>query len=623
MPPGAKRKKTEDICHGNFVCSSPRYITRLYVRERRNSGIESTGPFFGSLPPEMLNFLLSFLDAPALSSLGSTCRVMNSHAKRMWKPLCARLGLVHKPTVLSVANPLNELSVFSYDKAVELCQGDNCWEIMARRNWLYSKWRCVVCYRNCSHRVDVHFDVTLCDSCHPLFYRRKCHAKEQFSLTERDLRTIDNDSYEFLVSDLITIARKKYGSKEALQDRLNHKQRQKNIREAEKQCALVQREREVIRALESLNSSYSEIETVDARCMPYVSTPASYQYAPQQSAEDAAKWLIGWKNRQETRNKLLMAEIEARSSRCKGCRARFDYRSLSRLPSTARCTHMLEESASKLIEQIRGNFHHDIVHYTRHGQLSMETGVYDMEHRSAQELFLRNERRTKLKEELEEKRDQWPSILNGQKDPMNCNYAQDFIYRGVAILDADGNKCRLRNARDIARVILAKAHGWDSRYGEVMSELAKKGFFPPFDTLKLEGHLLMDDFVESSVVIHGDNIIACSATEVADRIAVIEGLEEEQKSSAAQRCARIYAECNRKPDITALRQMRKSSLLKCLHVKSFGECGPVTDRQWTPAHEYINCGTTTSLFGYKLTTSEAVAALIRLKKDIHSLPKTV
>ena len=149
--------------------------------------------------------------------------------------------------------------------------------------------------------------------------------QEQFSLTERDLRTLDNDSYEFLVSYLITIARKKYGSKEALQERLNHKQRQKNIREAEKQCALVQREREVIRALESLNSSYSDIETVDARFMPYVSTPASYQYVPL-SAEDAAKWLIGLKNRQETRNKLLMAEIEARSSRCKGCRARFDYR---------------------------------------------------------------------------------------------------------------------------------------------------------------------------------------------------------------------------------------------------------------------------------------------------------
>ena len=100
------------------------------------------------------------------------------------------------------------------------------------------------------------------------------------------------------------------------------------MREAEKQCALVQREREVLRALETLNSSYSDIETVDARCMPYVSTPASYQYAPQQSSEDAAKWLIGWKNRQETRHKLLMAEIEARSSRCKGCRARYDYRSV-------------------------------------------------------------------------------------------------------------------------------------------------------------------------------------------------------------------------------------------------------------------------------------------------------
>ena len=153
-----------------------------------------------------------------------------------------------------------------------------------------------------------------------------CFPQEQFSLTERDLRTIGNDSYEFLVSDLINIARAKYGSKEALEERLNVKQILKNKREAEKQCALVQREREVVRALESLNSSYSDIVAVDARCMPYVSTPASYQYAPQQSPEDAAKWLIAWKNRQETRHKLLMAEIAARSARCKGCRARYDYR---------------------------------------------------------------------------------------------------------------------------------------------------------------------------------------------------------------------------------------------------------------------------------------------------------
>ena len=84
---------------------------------------------------------------------------------------------------------------------------------------------------------------------------------------------------------------------------------------------------------------------------------------------------------------------------------------------------------------------------------------------------------------------------------MSCTYAQDFIYKGVAILDNDGNKCRLRNAKDVARVILAKACGWNSRNKEVMSELEKKGFFPPFDSLKLESRLLMDDFVESSVVV--------------------------------------------------------------------------------------------------------------------------
>ena len=74
---------------------------------------------------------------------------------------------------------------------------------------------------------------------------------------------------------------------------------------------------------------------------------------------------------------------------------------------------MLEENATKLMETIVDNFHHDIVHYTRNGHLSMETGIYDMEHRSAQELFLRNERRTKLMEELEAKKDEWPAILNG------------------------------------------------------------------------------------------------------------------------------------------------------------------------------------------------------------------
>ena len=45
----------------------------------------------------------------------------------------------------------------------------------------------------------------------------------------------------------------------------------------------------------------------------------------------------------------------------------------------------------------------------------------------------------------------------------------------------------------------------------------------------------------------GDCIVACSAAEIADKIAVIEGLEKEQKTAAAQRCARIYVECSPKP----------------------------------------------------------------------------
>ena len=84
---------------------------------------------------------------------------------------------------------------------------------------------------------------------------------------------------------------------------------------------------------------------------------------------------------------------------------------------------------------------------------------------------------------------------------MNCNYAQDFIYKGVAVLDTQTKKCRLRNAKDVARVILAKARGWDSRFDEVMGELEEKGFLPPFDGLKLGGHLLMDEFVENAVVV--------------------------------------------------------------------------------------------------------------------------
>ncbi|XP_032232309.2 uncharacterized protein LOC116614879 isoform X2 [Nematostella vectensis] len=606
--PKRRRSSSSSSSSCSPSLTSPRYVTRAFLRERRASGIENIGPYFGRLPPEMIRLLISYLDAPGLSKFISTCRVFSSYTEQSWRKLCKKQGLALTPTVLCVANPANPGSDYDYDRAVELSFGEMRWKLALKRNWLYSNWKCVVCYRNCSQRVDSHFDVALCDTCHPLFYRRKCHAKEQFSLTEKDLRLLENDSYEFLVSDLIRIARAKYGNKEALEDRLQDRQRVKTRREAEKQCALIHREQEVIRALEHMNSSYEDIASVDARCMPYVSTPASYSYAPHQSPEDAAKWLIAWKDRQETRNKLLLAEISARASRCKGCRAKYDYR----LVHGSKCTHVSDEQCEKLKKAIKENFHHDIAHYSRHGQLSLETGVYDLEHRSAQELFMRNERRMKLQEELESQREEWPEILLGSKDPMNCSYAQDYIYKGVAILDAEGNKCRLKNAKDVGRIILAQARGWNRRFNQVKEELGKKGFFPPFNKMMIESNLLIDDFVDSMIVVRGDHIVACTAVEIADRIAVIEGKEEEQKSAVAERCARIYAECNPRPDFEGLKQDRRNKLVKHMELESAKDFVK-GDPCWNPAYEYVNCGTTTSLFGYKITTLEAVSGLIRLK----------
>lgn len=88
--------------------------------------------------------------------------------------------------------------------------------------------------------------------------------------------------------------------------------------------------------------------------------------------------------------------------------------SIPRIVQVSKCTHVSKEEASQLIKSIKEHFNHDIAHYSRHGQLSLETGVYDLEHRSAQELFLRNERRMKLREELESQKDDWPDILKGE-----------------------------------------------------------------------------------------------------------------------------------------------------------------------------------------------------------------
>ena len=100
----------------------------------------------------------------------------------------------------------------------------------------------------------------------------------------------------------------------------------KEKRESDKQCALVMRESQVVSALYSQGSSYEDVSAVDARCMPYVSSPPAHPHVLQQSAEDAAKWLVACKNRQETRYTALENEIKVRTPRCKGCQARVDHR---------------------------------------------------------------------------------------------------------------------------------------------------------------------------------------------------------------------------------------------------------------------------------------------------------
>ena len=127
------------------------------------------------------------------------------------------------------------------------------------------------------------------------------------------------------MSDLITIARAKYGGKDGLKQRLENRKQQKEDRESDKQCSLVDRERQVVSALCNQASSYNDVSVVDFRCMPFVGSPPTHPDVLQQ-AEDAAKWLISCKNRQETRYKALVDEIKVRSSRCKGCQARVDYR---------------------------------------------------------------------------------------------------------------------------------------------------------------------------------------------------------------------------------------------------------------------------------------------------------
>ena len=133
---------------------------------------------FKTLPTEIIELVLCQLDAPSLSSLSCTCKKLRELTKSIWREICKRLSLDYNPTPLCVPSPSKITSQYSYDEALRRCTADEeKWRVHAVRNWLYSRWKCVVCYRTCSRRADPHRGILLCETCHPLFYRRKGNAK--------------------------------------------------------------------------------------------------------------------------------------------------------------------------------------------------------------------------------------------------------------------------------------------------------------------------------------------------------------------------------------------------------------------------------------------------------------
>ena len=92
-------------------------------------------------------------------------------------------------------------------------------------------------------------------------------------------------------------------------------------------------------------------------------------------------------------------------------------------------------------------------------------------------------------------------LVLGIKDPLQCSIADDYTYKGVVLLQYQTGRCRLKQARDVGRVILAAARGWDSRNKELINELARKGFVTDFDSLKTESVSLIDDYVDHMVIV--------------------------------------------------------------------------------------------------------------------------
>lgn len=92
-------------------------------------------------------------------------------------------------------------------------------------------------------------------------------------------------------------------------------------------------------------------------------------------------------------------------------------------------------------------------------------------------------------------------VFEGMKNPLQCSMAEDYIQKGVLTLQHQTGKCKLKKAKDIARVILAAARGWQSRRTELIRILEAKGFAPPFNLLKAECKALIEDYVDHMVIV--------------------------------------------------------------------------------------------------------------------------
>ncbi len=129
-----------------------------------------------SLPRHILNKILSFLGISDLIAVEQVNRRLWSNVSLFWKSYCYRFELKGDPTPLCVGWGLNDISLFSYDRAVALCEHPvKKWRLLAVRCFLRNCYRCIICRQHLKDRNSVDgfyfaHDVLLCyPQCYEIF----------------------------------------------------------------------------------------------------------------------------------------------------------------------------------------------------------------------------------------------------------------------------------------------------------------------------------------------------------------------------------------------------------------------------------------------------------------------